>query len=127
MISALFFIAALVTPLPDPAQEARAQALEAEIRCVACQNEPISQSTAAIASDMRRLLRERIANGDKDSDIRTYFSSRYGDFVLFRPPVKPETWALWAAPVVLLAIGGALAWWAKGRAPEDGPPVEDDI
>lgn len=127
MIGALLFMAALVAPLPDPGQEARAQALEEEIRCVACQNEPISQSTADIAADMRRLVRERITAGDDDARIRTYFSDRYGDFVLFRPPVKAETWPLWIAPVLLLALGGALVWRAKGVAPVDDDPIEDDI
>jgi cytochrome c-type biogenesis protein CcmH len=127
MIGALFFLAALVAPLPDPAQEARARALEEEIRCVACQNEPISQSTAEIAVDMRKAVRERIAAGDDDARIRTFFSDRYGDFVLFRPPVKPETWALWIAPFVLLLLGAGLAWRARGTPPTDDTPVEDDI
>ncbi|MEJ0023167.1 MAG: cytochrome c-type biogenesis protein [Alphaproteobacteria bacterium] len=127
MIAALFYLAALVAPLADPAQEARARALEEEIRCVACQNEPISQSTADIAVDMRKAVRERIAAGDNDDRIRTYFSDRYGDFVLFRPPVKPETWALWIAPFVLLALGAGLAWRARGTPPTDDAPVEDDI
>jgi cytochrome c-type biogenesis protein CcmH len=127
MIAALLFLAALVAPLPDPAQEARAQALEQEIRCVACQNEPISQSTADIAVDMRNAVRERIAAGDDDARIRTYFSDRYGDFVLFRPPVKPETWALWIAPFVLLALGAGLAWRARGTPPADETPIEDEI
>jgi cytochrome c-type biogenesis protein CcmH len=105
VIAALAFLAALVAPLPDPAQEARAQALDAEIRCVACENEPISQSTADIASDMRAMVRERIAAGDNDAQVRTFFARRYGDFVLFRPPFRGETAALWAAPLLLLAAG----------------------
>jgi cytochrome c-type biogenesis protein CcmH len=127
VIAALVFLAALVAPLPDPAQEARAQALEAEIRCVACQNEPISQSTADIAVDMRRLVRARIAAGDDDGRIRTYFSDRYGDFVLFRPPVKAETWPLWIAPLLLLLVGAGLAWRARGAPPPDDSPIEDEL
>jgi cytochrome c-type biogenesis protein CcmH len=98
---------ALVAPaaLGDPAQEARAQALENEIRCVQCENEPISQSTADIAADMRRLVRERVAAGDSDDEIRAYFRQRYGDFVLFRPPWDARTWALWGAPFLLLGAG----------------------
>jgi cytochrome c-type biogenesis protein CcmH len=100
------FIAALApAALADPAQEARAQSLEREIRCVQCENEPIAQSTADIAADMRRLVRERVAAGDSDEEIRTYFRQRYGDFVLFRPPWDARTWALWGAPFLLLGAG----------------------
>jgi cytochrome c-type biogenesis protein CcmH len=99
-------IAALApAALGDPAQEARAQSLEMEIRCVQCQNEPIAQSTADIAADMRRLVRERVAAGDSDEEIRTYFRQRYGDFVLFRPPWDARTWLLWGAPLFLLGAG----------------------
>lgn len=104
MIALLFALAVAATPL-DPGQEARAQSLEMEIRCVQCQNEPIAQSTADIAADMRGLVRERIAAGDSDGEIRSYFRERYGDFVLFRPPFDPRTWLLWMAPFVLLACG----------------------
>ncbi len=106
------FIAAIAPAvLADPAQEARAQALEREIRCVQCENEPIAQSTADIAADMRRLVRERIAAGDSDEEIRTFFRQRYGDFVLFRPPWDARTWVLWGAPFLLLGAGlvGVLA------------------
>src|ERR1700754_4918644 len=91
--------------LGDPAQEARAQSLEREIRCVQCQNEPIAQSTADIAADMRALVRERVAAGDSDTEIRAFFRQRYGDFVLFRPPVDARTWMLWGAPILLLGAG----------------------
>lgn len=106
----IFAAAAAVTPLPDPAQEQRAQALEREIRCVVCENEPISQSTADIATDMRNVVRERIAAGDSDQEIRAFFSHRYGDFVLLRPPVDQRTWLLWLAPLGLLALGVGLAF-----------------
>lgn len=91
----------------NPAQEARANALEMEIRCVVCQNEPIAQSTADLAADMRALVRERVAAGDSDDQIRAFFRARYGDFVLLRPPVDERTWALWAAPAALVLLGFA--------------------
>jgi len=104
-IIAAFLAAIAPAVLADPAQEARAQSLEREIRCVQCENEPIAQSTADIAADMRRLVRERVAAGDSDEEIRTYFRQRYGDFVLFRPPWDARTWALWGAPFLLLGMG----------------------
>ncbi|MGE0741053.1 MAG: cytochrome c-type biogenesis protein [Hyphomonadaceae bacterium] len=113
-LAALLLAIAAPAALGDPAQEARAQALEREIRCVQCENEPIAQSTADIAADMRRLVRERVAAGDSDTEIRTFFRTRYGDFVLFRPPVDGRTYALWAAPFLLLA-GGLAAVFAVRR------------
>lgn len=116
--------AAAPAVLGDPAQEARAQALEREIRCVQCQNEPIAQSTADIAYDMRVLVRERIAAGDSDEEIRSFFRQRYGDFVLFRPPMDPRTWALWGAPLALLALGLAAVLATRRRRASD-PEVFD--
>ncbi len=115
-MSLIALFVAMVAPaaLADPAQEARAQALEREIRCVQCQNEPIAQSTADIARDMRDLVRERVAAGDSDAEIRSFFRTRYGDFVLFRPPFDSRTWILWGAPLVLLA-GGLAAVLASQR------------
>ncbi len=107
--------AAIVAPIADPATEARAQALEREIRCVVCENEPISQSTSDIASDMRRAVRERIAAGDSDAEIRAFFRERYGDFVLLRPPMDARTWALWASPFALLAVGLGAVWSVRRR------------
>lgn len=118
--------AAAPAVLGDPAQEARAQALEREIRCVQCQNEPIAQSTADIAYDMRVLVRERIAAGDSDEEIRSFFRQRYGDFVLFRPPMDPRTWALWGAPLALLALGLAAVLAARRRRASDPEVFEPE-
>lgn len=121
----LLALALLAAPaFADPAaDEARARALDAEIRCVACENEPISQSTADIAVDMRALVRERIAAGDTDSEIRSYFAARYGDFVLLRPRAGGATWALWLAPIVMLALAlMAAAALVRRRASGEGAP-----
>lgn len=123
-LTALFVAAAAVTALGDPAQEARAQALEREIRCVQCQNEPIAQSTADVAADMRVLVRERIAEGDSDAEIRAFFRERYGDFVLFRPPWDARTWALWGAPLILVLAGLALMRTMGGRRSSPGEEPE---
>jgi cytochrome c-type biogenesis protein CcmH len=128
-IVAILIAAMAPAALGDPAQEARAQALEMEIRCVQCENEPIAQSTADIAADMRRLVRERVAAGDSDAEIRAYFRQRYGDFVLFRPPWDARTWALWGAPFLLIAAGlaGVLALRRRPGEPASAlTPEESD-
>lgn len=125
----VFALAAAVSlSLADPAQESRARALDAEIRCVVCQNEPIAQSTAEVAADMRALVRERIQAGDSDSEIRAFFRARYGDFVLLRPPMDSRTWALWAAPLLLLAFGALVLWPGRrlGRSRDIFTPEEGD-
>lgn len=98
------------TPLADPAQEARAQTLFHEIRCVVCQSESIADSPAQVAADMRRLIRSRIKAGDSDAAIKSYLVSRYGDYILMTPPLKRATWLLWFGPLIVLAMGLLLAW-----------------
>jgi len=110
-------------PLEDPAQEMRAQALMREVRCVACENEPVSQSSAPIAEDMRARIREMVAEGATDAEIRDWFVSRYGEFVLFRPPARDlASWLLWSFPFILLGagvgIGIVLAMNAKRKTGE---------
>ncbi|WP_426024350.1 cytochrome c-type biogenesis protein [Brevundimonas sp. PWP3-1b1] len=93
-------------PLPDATQEARAQALFKDVRCVVCQHEAIADSPAGVAGDMRRLIREEIAAGASDQAVRDDLVRRFGDYVLFTPPVRAGTWLLWFGPfaLVLLAI-----------------------
>ena len=94
--------------LRDPALESRARALSAELRCMVCQNQSIDDSDAPLARDIRLLIRERIAKGESNGAVRAFLVSRYGDFILLKPPLKPETLLLWAgAPLALLI--GALA------------------
>lgn len=114
-------------PLADPAEEARAQALMREIRCVACENEPVSQSAAPIAGDMRVQIREMIAEGASDAEVRNWFVSRYGEFVLFRPPAKgPAGWLLWGLPFVLLVAGGALGVLLARKGRKATPEIEPE-
>ncbi len=103
--------------LADPKAEARAQELMRELRCVACENEPISQSGAEIAGDMRVKVRELVNEGKTDAEVRAWFKSRYGEFVLFRPSGKGVSGLfLWGAPFVLLLLGGAIAFGASRRS-----------
>jgi cytochrome c-type biogenesis protein CcmH len=95
--------------LPDAEQEAQATALMHEIRCLVCQGQSVADSDAELAGDMRALIRQRIAAGEKPEAIRAWLVERYGDWVSFDPPVTPLTWPLWAAPVVILLAGGAIA------------------
>jgi len=92
-------------PLADPAQEAQARAFMREIRCVVCQSQSIDESDAEIAAQLRNAIREQMAAGKNEDEIRAYLVARYGDFVLFNPPFKSTTLVLWAGPFVLVAIG----------------------
>jgi len=86
----------------DPVVEQRLVAISEEMRCLVCQNESLSASRSELAQDLRRELRTLIRQGKSDSEIREFMVSRYGDFVLYRPPVKPTTWLLWAGPFLLM-------------------------
>ena len=109
-------------PLAAPAQEARARALFEDVRCVVCQHESIADSPAGIAADMRRLVREEIGSGADDAAIRADLVRRYGDYILFRPPVRAATWLLWFGPLLLvLAVGAVLALLARRRRPATPP------
>ena len=89
----------------EPWVEARMLHLSEELRCLVCQNETLASSRAELANDLRREVRMLIKSGKTDAEIRDFLVSRYGDFVLYRPPVKPTTWLLWLGPFVLL-LGG---------------------
>ena len=98
--------------LPDPRQEAQAKALMEELRCLVCQGQSIADSDAELAGDMRALVRQRIAAGEKPDQVRGWLIQRYGNWVSYRPPVEPVTWPLWAAPILLLVAG---AWLVRKR------------
>ena len=113
-------------PLPDAAQEARAQRLFDGIRCVVCQHEAIADSPAVIAADMRQLVREQVAAGRTDAQIEQDLVRRYGDFVLFRPPLRAVTWLLWFGPVALMAGVAALLLRSRARRVETAPLTADE-
>jgi cytochrome c-type biogenesis protein CcmH len=91
--------------LDDPALEARAREISRELRCLVCQNQSIDDSDATLARDLRLLVRERLVAGDDDREVVNYVVSRYGDFVLLKPPFKPATYALWFAPPLAAGLG----------------------
>lgn len=91
--------------IPDAAQERQAKALMETIRCLTCQSQSIADSNASMAGDMRSAIRERIMKGERPQAIRAWLISRYGDWVSYEPTADPILWPLWAAPLVLLAIG----------------------
>jgi cytochrome c-type biogenesis protein CcmH len=97
------------TQLSDPAQEAQARALMETLRCLVCQGQSIADSDADMAGDMRALVRQRIAGGERPDQVRQWLIARYGDYVTFDPPIGGKTWPLWLAPIVLLGIGAMIA------------------
>ena len=92
----------------DEAVEKRLVVISEELRCLVCQNESLAGSRADLAQDLRREVRKLIKDGKTDQEVRDFLVSRYGDFVLYRPPVKPTTWLLWIGPFVLMAAGIAV-------------------
>ena len=117
---ALILLACLALPayavrpdemLADPALEARARDIGQELRCLVCRNQSIDDSEADLAHDLRVLVRQRLAAGDTDRQVIDYVVSRYGDYVLLRPPFKLDTWLLWGGPGLVLLIG----LWGVGR------------
>ncbi len=116
--------------LANPDEEARAQDLMREIRCVACENEPISNSGSEIAADMRERVRTMVEAGASDGDVRDWFAERYGDFVLFRPPSRGfGGLLLWGTPFVLLLAGAVVAFAVRrrqARTPADIRPIEPE-
>lgn len=92
--------------LADPKLEARAVALQRELRCLVCQGESLDESNAQLADDLRRLIRAKIAAGESDKQITDYLVSRYGDVILMKPPLETDTYALWFGPLVVLVVGG---------------------
>jgi cytochrome c-type biogenesis protein CcmH len=122
-----FFGAAAMDQAPafeDPVQQERYQRLARELRCLKCRSESLMDSNIQVAADLRRQLRELIAAGKTDEEIFTYMSDRYSDYVLFKPPVKPRTWLLWAAPVLLVLGGGiaaAVVISRKSKLPDTDP------
>ena len=127
LIALLLQAASSDVPLDDAAKEARAQGLMRELRCVVCENEPISQSTADIAVDMRRVVRVQIDKGSTDAEVRQYFVDRYGQFVSFRPPSDGWGIALWAFPfLLLLGVGGAIGYRIVRARKAGLTPIPDD-
>jgi cytochrome c-type biogenesis protein CcmH len=115
--------------LKDPALEARARTISQTLRCLVCQNESIDESNAALAHDLRVLLRQRIAAGDSDAQATQYIVDRYGQFVLLEPPVEPATWALWFGPPALLAaaaLGTVLFLRRRRPGAVDAPAPLDE-
>jgi cytochrome c-type biogenesis protein CcmH len=108
--------------MTDPTLEARARTLSAELRCMVCQNESIDDSDAPLAHDIRMLIRDRIAEGQSNDAVRAFLVSRYGDFILLKPPFKPETLLLWLSAPLTLALG-ALGIWAAMRRPREPTPA----
>lgn len=118
-LTGLFLLALVVTAAPaafavlpdeildDPALEARARELSLELRCLVCQNQSIDDSNAELARDLRILVRERLVAGDTNDQAMEYIRSRYGDFVLLKPPVQSSTYLLWYGPIAIVVLGAA--------------------
>ncbi len=97
--------------LADPVLESRAREISRNVRCVVCQNEPIDSSNADIARELRLIVRERLVAGDSDEQIESFLVARYGDYVLFRPPLNAQTLFLWFGPFVVLILGAIVLFF----------------
>jgi cytochrome c-type biogenesis protein CcmH len=109
----------------DPELDARYREFIHTIRCMKCQNQSIAESPVDQAAEVRRLVRDRMAAGESEDEIRAYLISRYGDFISYRPPLKPSTYVLWAAPAILLLGGGFI--FARIVRTHMRQPLDEDI
>ena len=120
MTSAAQIVPVLAAPagetFSDPATEARARNLQRQLRCLVCAGESIDDSGSDFAGDIRRLVRQQIVDGKSDSQIEDFLVARYGDVILMKQPVQPDTWLLWLAPFLVLGVGGAVAWVTVKKA-----------
>jgi cytochrome c-type biogenesis protein CcmH len=101
--------AAVADTFSNPATETRARNLQRQLRCLVCQGESIDESGSPFAADVRHLVRQQIADGQSDQQIENFLVARYGNFILMKPPVQPDTWLLWLGPFLVLAVGGVVA------------------
>ena len=138
--AAALLLAALIAALPvepaaakeaapaaaDPALEKRVMTLAEELRCLVCQNQTLAESNAPLAEDLRNQLREQMRAGKSDRQVVDFLVDRYGDFVLYRPPLKATTFLLWFGPFLLLAAGFAVLLRRVRRRRAAGEPVIDD-
>ena len=107
MIMVCFSLSAFAEqPLADRALEARARRMMQEIRCVVCAAQSVADSDATLAGDMRQMIRDHLASGQSEAEIRCYLRQRYGDGIFLRPGLNAQTWLLWFFPMLILAIGG---------------------
>jgi cytochrome c-type biogenesis protein CcmH len=122
---AVALLAVAFSSIADTALDARLKKLEEELRCLVCQNQSLADSSAGLAEDLRREVRALAVSGKNDEEIKQFLVARYGDFVLYNPPVKSTTWLLWFGPFVLLA-GGGFIWWLVTRRRSRGNDDDDD-
>ena len=129
-LALLLWTCALAVPAADtpfefaePGQAARYQRLTEELRCLVCQNQSLADSHADLAQDLRNEVYRMLVAGQSDREIVDFLVARYGEFVLYRPPVSPLTWLLWFGPALLLLIAGGV-WWRIARARPDAPRTD---
>ncbi len=114
--------------LKDATLETRARDISKDLRCLVCQNQSIDDSDAALARDLRVIVRERLTAGDSDTQVIDFVRARYGNYVLLKPPFEADTYLLWLSPFLLLAIALTTAYFFMRQQPEpDADAVEDDI
>ena len=109
-------VTAVADTFSNPATEARARNLQRQLRCLVCQGESIDESGSPFADDVRHLVRRQIAAGKSDQQIQDFLVSRYGDFILMKPPLQADTWLLWLGPFLVLGIAGLVAWVTVKKA-----------
>jgi cytochrome c-type biogenesis protein CcmH len=115
--------------LADPALESRARTISEELRCLVCQNESIDESGADLAHDIRIFVRQRLTAGDTDAQAMQAIVSRYGQFVLLKPPVEPATYVLWYGPPLLVVAGlaGSVLWLRRRQTADTAPLSPEEV